>query len=106
MTEEINRAGNPGDREVNNEGIFYMDIDSYMANFSQTTVNQDTHSWYHDYFLMLDDQMTSATTSNESFCQGCTRHVLTVKNLGNEKQRIHVGAHVWQDRGYGWGTTE
>ena len=82
-----------------------MDIDSYMTNFSQTTINQDTHSWNHAYFLMLDDQQTATTASTDSKCNGCTQHVLKVKNLG-EAQKIHVGAHVWQDRGYGWGTTE
>jgi len=62
MTDKVNTDG-PGDRRVSNEGIFYIDIDSYMKNFSQTTINQDTHNWNHDYFLMLDDPMTSSTQS-------------------------------------------
>ena len=32
-----------------------MDIDSYMHNYDLTEVNQDTHDWKQDYFLMLDD---------------------------------------------------
>jgi hypothetical protein len=36
-----------------------MDLDSYFANFSQTTINQDTADWVDfDYYLMLDDEKT------------------------------------------------
>ena len=53
-TKKVNDA--MGDRKVNNEGIFFIDMKSYMDNFSMTSVNQNTHHWDHDYFLMLDDK--------------------------------------------------
>jgi len=37
-----------------------MDIDSYMDNFSMTSVNQDTHHWDLAYFHMEDDPQDEA----------------------------------------------
>lgn len=31
---------------------------------------------------------------------GCTKHTLTVTNEHTETQQVHIGAHIWQDRGY------
>jgi hypothetical protein len=81
-----------------------MDIDSYMTNFSMTTVNEDTYDWNLAYFLKLDDD--TGDNSTNSSCDGCTQHVLKVTNKLNEAQEVHVGAHVWQDRGYGWFSSE
>jgi calpain-15 len=67
FTDQVNTLG-PGDRKVNNEGLFYMDIDSYMVNFSMSSINKDTHHWNLDYFLMLDDQQTESTTSSNPHC--------------------------------------
>jgi len=41
--------------EPSNEGIFFMDIDSYKTNFQLSVINQDTSKWNMDYFLALDD---------------------------------------------------
>ena len=76
-----------------------MDITSYKRNFQLSVINQDTSNWNFDYFLMLDDPSTEKST--EYYCSGCTKHTITVKNDGPE-QEIYVGAHVWQDRTYGW----
>ena len=54
---------------------------------------------------MLDDPQDSSRAVSGGACNGCTEHVLKVKNDGEEAQEIHVGAHVWQDRGYGWFNT-
>jgi hypothetical protein len=75
-----------------------------MINFSMTTVNEDTYDWNLAYFLKLDDD--TGDNSTTSGCDGCTQHVLKVTNKLNEAQEVHVGAHVWQDRGYGWFSSE
>ena len=84
---------------VSNDGLFYMDIDSYMVNFSVTQINQDTHNWKHGWFLMRDDPLSAETTDPNG--DGKTRHQIKVKNEG-EAQYIWVGAHIWQDRTYCW----
>ena len=37
---------------------------------------------------------------------GWTKHTLTVTNDDDDDQIVHIGAHVWQDRTYGWYNTE
>lgn len=48
--------------EPNNEGIFFMDIDSYKTNFQLSVINQDTSKWNMDYFLALDDDSQETST--------------------------------------------
>ena len=69
------------------DGLFWMDLDAFVTNFSDTNVNQDTSNWKHDYFLMIDDE-----TSGE--------HFVTVTNTSGSPQEIFVGAHVWATRHY------
>jgi len=76
----------------NNEGIFWMDIDSYKKNFETTSINQDTSNWHLGYFTMLDDE--EENTINDSYCNGCTKHILKVTNTG-ARQTVHIGAHIW-----------
>ena len=84
----------------NNEGLFFIDLDSYMSNFSVTQINQDTSNWNLGYFLMHDDpQSTDLATTD---CTGCTKHMIEITNTG-APQDMWVGAHVWQARGYGPG---
>jgi hypothetical protein len=71
-----------------------MDLESYIANFSQTTVNQDTSDWDLGYFLSLDRDG-----------EGDVTHTLRVHNNHSQAQVVHVGAHVWQGRAYGWYNT-
>ena len=85
--------------EPSNEGIFFMDIGSYISNFQLSVINQDTSNWDLDYFLMLNDQTSDFVS--DSYCDGCTKHSITITNDG-DAQDIYVGAHVWQDRTYGW----
>ena len=67
-----------GDADDDNEGIFYMDIDSYIANLTETQINGDTSNWYFDSFVVLDDDKTE--TVNEDNCSGCTQHIIEVTN--------------------------
>ena len=69
------------------DGLFWMDLDAFVKNFSDTNVNQDTSSWFHDYFLKIDDD-TNGT------------HYVTVTNNSGAPQEVFVGAHVWATRHY------
>ena len=44
-----------GPVQVGNEGLFFIDIDSFMTNFSMVTINKATATWTQDWFLKLDD---------------------------------------------------
>ena len=77
-----------------NEGIFYMDLDSYFRFFQQSTFNRDTTEWNLKYFMQTDDPQTNVVG-------GASTHRLGVTNTG-PAQKIHVGAHVWQDYNYGF----
>ena len=61
----------------NNEGLFFIDIDSFMNNFSQVTINKATADWSQGWFLKLDDQ-TPADSS------GYIYHELRVTNTHTE----------------------
>ena len=41
--------------ERSNNGIFYMDIESFHQSFYLTQINEDTSNWHFDYFLKLND---------------------------------------------------
>ena len=82
-----------------NDGLFYIDIDSYMENFANTAVNQDTHDWHLGYFMMKDDPKTEITNTDCGMGKTCTKHQVRVKNTGPE-QNVYVGAHVWRWRHY------
>jgi len=71
-----------------------MDIESYKRNFQLSCINENTDGWEFDYFLKFDDQ------------QGSPSHTIKVKNTHDTQQAVHVGAHVWQDRTYGWYDSE
>jgi hypothetical protein len=88
---EINEEG-PGDANDLNEGIFYMDINSYRQDFQLSCINENTDDWEFKYFTMFDDPSSS----------GNTQHVMNVTNESDENQMVYVGGHVWQDRTYGW----
>jgi len=83
-------ANGPGYFGQNNEGLFYIDIDSYLVNFSRTQINQDTHDWHLKWFLRRDDDGSNNFTGS---CSGWG-HTLKIKNDGAE-QDIWVGGHVW-----------
>jgi hypothetical protein len=84
-----------------NDGVFYIDLDSYMVNFSRTQVNQDTSDWNLKWFLMQDDPADASRATTECWGGTCTKHQIRITNNGAD-QAFHVGAHVWQDRTYAW----
>ena len=44
-----------GPVEENSDGLFFMDLDSFMENFNLVSINKNTEDWEHAYFLKLDD---------------------------------------------------
>ena len=48
---------------------------------------------------MFNDR--KAPSVDEEDCINCTQHIIEITNSG-AAQDVHVGAHVWQDRTYGW----
>ena len=91
----------PAVHEFANDGVFYIDLDSYMVNFSRTQINQDTSSWNLKWFLMRDDPADAARATTECGSATCTKHQIRITNNGAD-QAFHVGGHVWQDRTYAW----
>ena len=81
-------------------GYFFMSMDEYYDGFALTSMNYDTSNMHQDYFLMLDDQSEKKASGNYCRQNDCTSHTLTVKNTFSEDQLVHIGAHIWQDRGY------
>ena len=81
-----------GPVQVGNEGLFFIDLDSFMTNFSMVTINKATATWTQDWFLKLDDQTPAVN--------GVITHTLTVTNTHSEPQTIYPGAHLAEDVGY------
>lgn len=75
------------------DGLFYMDLDSYLKSFAITVVNEDTSNWHFSYFLMEGDPV-------EPDSDGLTKHSFTVTNTHDTNQNIWVGSHVWPLRAY------
>ena len=78
-----------------NDGLFYIDMDSYIHNFGETRINLDTSGWNLKWFLMKDDPAEEANNTYEcDFVTTCTKHQIRITNNGAD-QVFHVGGHVW-----------
>ena len=80
-----------------------MDLDSYVENFSWFVISYDTHDWYQDYYLKLDDNDDSNIWQGH-WCDGCVEKTLVVESAIN--QTVHVGAHLYETRAYGDHTSD
>ena len=87
---------------IANDGIFFMDLDSFKNNFNWVTVNYDTYDWHHDYFLALDDE--SSDVWGGHWCDDCVHRIMHVHS--DVTQTFHVGAHLYEKRSYGGESTE
>ena len=55
------------------DGLFWTDIDTYLANFGATSINYDAWGWAESKFLMIDDN--TETKGTIRFCgPTCTKH--------------------------------
>ena len=76
-------TGNGGTgHEVSGNGLFFIDLDSYMVNFSTTQINQDTSNWALKYFLMHDDP-NDLENKAAAECTGCVKHQINITNTGS-----------------------
>ena len=71
-----------GDREAsgykdNNDGIYYLDIETYMVKFTETFVTFDVSKWAQAKFLKLNDVVHNPGTS-ETCGEQCNMHSLTL----------------------------
>jgi len=80
-----------------NEGIFFMKVEDYLKQGSQTLISFDTTEWFNDHFLMLNDRTKSP--GSWSWCgPTCTRHLIEVTS--DVAQDVFVTAHTWEPRSY------
>lgn len=77
-----------------------MSMDEYYEGFALTSMNYDTSDMHQDYFLMIDDKQEKRGKGQYCSHGDCTSHTLTITNEHSEAQFVHIGAHIWQDRGY------
>ena len=48
------------DHTNSNDGTFWMTLDEFMNDTQYIGINYNTENWYHDYFLVLDDNKSGA----------------------------------------------
>lgn len=80
-----------------NDGMFFMTIEDFHSQGLATIVAFDTTTWYHDFFLMLNDRTVSP--GSWSWCgETCTRHYVQVSSA--MAQTVYVTAFTWEKRSY------
>ena len=72
-----------GDREAdgykdNNDGIYYIDIETYVVQFTETFVTFDVSKWSQAKFLKLNDLAGGVPGTSETCGEQCTKHSLTL----------------------------
>ena len=83
----------------NEEGVFFVDIDTYLNQFSETWISFDVSQWANARFLKLNDK---SQLQNPGIWEGvcgsqCTRHTMTLK--ADMAQTIYLTAYTWDERG-------
>jgi hypothetical protein len=51
-----------------NDGTFYMTLDEFMSDIQYVGINYNTENWFHDYFLVLDDNGSGKKAGEWNFC--------------------------------------
>ena len=74
------------------DGLFWTDIDTYLANFEYTSINYDARGWAESKFLMIDDK-TRREGELEVCGPTCTRHTFTLTST--VKQKVFITAYTW-----------
>ena len=82
------------------DGVFFMDIESFMASFKYASVNYDLSSYTRSYFMKLGDTTTATQSPGTGYYCGasCTAH--TFKISSPVTQEVHISAHLHDDRSY------
>ena len=74
-----------------------MNVDTYIAEFKETTINTDTTDMTHSYFLIQDDLSTDKC-EEKSNSEYCVSHKFTVKSV--ESQKLYISVNTWDSRTY------
>ena len=75
------------------DGLFWIDIDTYLENFRKTNINYDPYGWAESKFLMIDDKTPNSPGFEEYCGKTCTRHSFTLTST--VKQKVFITAHTW-----------
>ena len=70
-------------RTAADDGVFFMDLDTYMTTFDVTHFTRDTSEagWSEDHFLMLDDNTQRENPGSFFYCGSeCTKHKLKIRS--------------------------
>ena len=82
-----------------NDGTFWMLLEHFKSQVQYIGINYDTSNWHHDYFLALNDTKEESKEGEWNFCgSDCYRYKAYVKNMSDQPNVVHVGAHTWRPR--------
>jgi len=86
--------------ENEDNGIFFIDYQTYHSEFYQTEIHYDTSDMKHSFFLIEND--VSNTEADGPFCgfNGCSsiKHTFTVKSPTT--QTVYMSTYTWPVRTY------
>lgn len=80
------------------DGVFWVDFDYYVKNFSETALSKDTNGWHNSAYLKLNDNSRSGTNGSKyagktDWCgNSCTRHVISLKS--SVDQDVYLTAYT------------
>jgi len=87
-----------------NDGIFFIDYETFHSEFEGTQVSYDTTNLKQAYYLVEDDDTALRANSGTTFCGslandcGSYRHEFTVSSP--VKQTIYLNTYAWPERSY------
>ena len=83
--------------ETKNDGIFFVDIETYLLAFSETWISYNTKGWATQRFLHLNDESLARGKWDEACGWGCSRHELRLK--ADVEQTVYITPYTWNSRG-------
>ena len=80
-------------------GIFFIDIETYVIQFTETYVTFDVSNWSSAKFLKLSDKYDAANpgVQTETCGPACNRHTMTLRS--DIDQTVYLQAFTWNERG-------
>ena len=79
------------------DGFFYISLEDYYSSTFGTFINYDVEGMGHDYFLMLNDDLSTNEDDWHFHCYGaCSMNTIVITS--EVDQTIYVAAHTWDER--------
>ena len=79
------------------DGMFFMDLDTYLSQFYMTIINKHTDTMHRSHFLMFND--TSEYKGRLPWCgSDCSLHEFFLTS--EIEQTVYISAHTWPQRSY------